>query len=213
MILVIEGPSSATLTIDFGAGDVLVYKSIAGYDPLCRSLFTYRAADSTPPDDCQWYDRLCVVGVNTCCPDMGYPQRLYVNWEDPEGFCPCSLDDSGTYFLTLSYVNPLFELATGGVRARWTLAALPFCGEGLKNMWVECRFIVPTGYEFFTGWESNTPGDPDGCGANEEEPVGITDRDPDTSCLPFVLTTLTAGHLGGARCCPDSDNITLFFTL
>lgn len=209
--LTIGAGPTATLTYTIN-GSTLVYKPLPGYNPLCVSAFAYSAADSDPPLDCSWMDRVCVVPVpNPCCPEHNYPDTLEVATEVLGiGDCSCGSDTPARRTLTrVPIFTPppvpyrYFDPHTVSLSARWIgIVDIGSCGHFLY-VTMECVFNSGR-YRMYMSF--NDDDDLGNCYPSDEFATEETD-----SCDPFIF------HFVGSSddahfCCPGSFrlNMTVF---
>jgi hypothetical protein len=197
--LTISAGPTAVLTITIGAY-TLVWKSMAGYDPLCNSPFRYSAADSTPPDDCSWPDIFCVSPHEGCCPNYVYPDELeasFVITAGAPGLCDCAADTPTRKTLTrvsvaTPPVSPYAYSSSATVRWIGTID-VGSCGTEVI-MTLECIYTGGI-YKMQVSFASSDCW-PEGAFAEE----GVAD------CDPFIFTFVMSSVTG---CCPAAVEMTL----
>lgn len=204
--LVIGAGPTATLTYTIN-GYTLVFLPLAGYDPLCVSPFQYSEADSDPPPDCSWMDKVCVVPVvSPCCPDHAYPDTLEVSTH-VLGFGDCSCGDDTPTNNTLTRV-PVYtppaspyrytDPSSTSVAARWIgIVDIGSCGHFLY-VTMECIFDAGRYRMYLSYSDDDELGNcwPDDQFADEET----------SSCTPFIFH-FTDDGMTAFNCCPGSFSL------
>lgn len=194
--LVISAGPEATLTMTVGAY-TMVWKSVAGFNPLCTSLLTYRPELSTPPDDCGWPDQICLQPSEGCCPDYAYPDTLDVIFHtEDDGECLCVEDGGGGTLTRVSaYTDPpppYRSMAESFVRYTGTVT-LGSCGHSLA-ITMECYHDIELNHYRMRMLLGDT-GDDDCPSPGNEDVLG----ENASSCDPFIFSFT----FPGAGCCPD----------
>lgn len=123
--------------------NVIVWKAADGYDPLCPSIFIYDPDHplDDPPEDCEWWDQLCVGGNNGCCDDEreeAMPDTLYASFT----YC-CEDTPDLTADFTMSW-NPATGRWEGGATlcngryAAFTIRCICGALAGCGGVGAEC---------------------------------------------------------------------------
>lgn len=194
--LVISAGPEATLTMTFGAY-TMVWKSVAGFDPLCTSLLTYRSELSTPPEECGWPDQICLVPSDGCCPDYAFPDTLEVIFASVgDDDCACVEDSGGTLTRVSAYTAPSapYSYYSDALVRYIGTVTLGSCGHSLA-ITMECYEDTVLN-RFAMRLLLGDTGDDDCPSPGNEETVG--GKDP-ASCDPFIFEFT----FPGAGCCPD----------
>ena len=217
LYLTINSPTSITVELELAGGKTIVWKNTSTADPLCASVVTYSAADSDPPNDCAWRQRLCIAPRGSCCPDYIYPDTLYVTLADI-GTCACDVN-AVTNTVTLIEFAPRDDLVPSPPLINGQVLANPFklkaryrglltvgdCGlQGYIELWCYDDYDGLDGI-FDTVWWFHWElmgGDP----CLEGYVIGANDLTaPEITCVPFILTFPGITDLAG--CCPGGGFI------